>query len=223
MENSEKVLQVTNLSFFRDQQPILKELNFSLTHGSPFALVGESGSGKTTFLFILASLLHAHAGTVEVNGKILQEMSPRVRAQNLGIVFQDYQLFPHLSVLENLSVAPRLHHFPQIHDQAMGLLDDLGIAELAARFPFELSGGQKQRVAIARSLMLSPKLLLLDEPSSALDMQRSQELAALLLKLSGRTQIFVVSHDLAFIDCFCTRVAKMNDGKIEWLNKGMNS
>lgn len=215
MENNPDVLKVSNLSFYRSKQAILNGLNFTLPPGGPFALMGESGSGKTTFLFILASLLQADGGTVEVNGKVLAEMGPRERAQNLGIVFQDYQLFPHLTVMQNLSIAPQLHGLAQIPDKAMGLLDDLGITPLAQRFPFELSGGQRQRVAIARSLMLSPKLLLLDEPSSALDMQRSQELAALLLKLSGRTQIFVVSHDLAFINCFCRRVANMNDGKID--------
>ncbi|MEZ4814103.1 MAG: ATP-binding cassette domain-containing protein [Bdellovibrionota bacterium] len=220
MESSQPVLSIKNLSFLRREQIVLNNLDFDIEKGAPFALVGESGSGKTTLLFILASLLKATEGWVEVSGQKLDKMTPRERAQNLGMVFQDYQLFPHLTVMENLALAPEAHGASEINEKAEKLLLDLNIPTLADRYPFELSGGQKQRVAIARALMLSPKVLLLDEPSAALDMQTSQELASILLGLSDRMQIFVVSHDLPFIKGFCSRVAKMKNGNVELLDQG---
>lgn len=220
MENKAPLLSIKNLSFLRRDQIILNNLDFDIPKGSPFALVGESGSGKTTLLFIMAALLKATEGWVEIEGKKLDRMSARERAQTLGIVFQDYQLFPHLSVMENLVLAPEVHFITGIQEKAEQLLADLSIPTLANRYPFELSGGQKQRVAIARTLMLSPRVLLLDEPSAALDMQTSQDLAELLLGLSDKMQVVVVSHDLPFIQGFCSRVAKMKNGNVELLEQG---
>ena len=178
------------------------------------AIVGPSGCGKTTLLLALAGLVPIAEGSATIGGHRVVDLSPRERARHVGVVFQDYQLFPHLSVLENVCLAPMLHRAPNHERRARGLLRELGIVELAENGCHELSGGQRQRAAIARCLVLEPRVVLFDEPSAALDPRASRELAALLVTLSATAQIVVVSHDQSFVEACCPRAAKLANGRL---------
>ncbi len=215
MKEPEALVHVEGLRVRRGGQLILHGIDLVIDKGPPFALVGESGSGKTTLLFAAVGLLPIESGRVEIAGQSLDKLSPRERSRLLGLVFQDYQLFPHLSVMQNLTLAPRLQQKPGHETLARDLLADLGISALAERYPHELSGGQKQRVAIARSLVMEPRVLFFDEPSAALDENTTRELAKLLLRLNETTQVIIVSHDRPFIEQCCARGARMRQGRLE--------
>jgi polar amino acid transport system permease protein len=215
--STEPVLEVLGLRASRGANVVLEGANLSIVPGAPFAIVGESGSGKTTLLYAIAGLLPVQAGTVVVQGQSLLELSPRERARKVGIVFQDHQLFPHLTVLENVCLAPGLHGAEAPADQAGELFRSLGLDKLTERRPHELSGGQKQRVAIARSLILRPRIVLFDEPSAALDPRTASDLAALLAQLSDAIQIVVVSHDRPFVEQCCPRGVRVEAGRVSAL------
>lgn len=198
----------------RGGKVVLDSVSLAIDRGAPFALVGASGSGKTTLLFCAAGLLPLSAGTIAIAGQPVSGLAPRARAACLGLVFQDYQLFPHLSALDNVCLAPGLHGRDAYQARAAELFAELGIAELSARYPHQLSGGQRQRVAIARSLILEPAVLFLDEPSAALDEHTTAELSATLRALNQRSQIVVVSHDRPFVESCCPRGARMAAGRL---------
>lgn len=218
-EEGPPLIHAEGVTAHRGGKVILDRVSLSIRRGAAFALVGTSGSGKTTLLFCAAGLLPVSAGSIAIAGQAVSELAPRQRAARLGLVFQDYQLFPHLSALDNVCLAPRLHAEGKAggaapEEKARALLGELGIGDLHARFPHELSGGQKQRVAIARSLILEPDVLFLDEPSAALDERTTEELSALLARLNERSQIVVVSHDRPFVEGFCPRGARMAEGRV---------
>lgn len=206
-------LEVQSIDVERGGQSILKNFSLTVGRGAPFAIVGESGSGKTTLLHGVLGLLPLKSGTIKLNGAPVVDLPPLEMAKKAGLVFQDYQLFPHLSAMENLTLAPGLQGADAVEDRAAALLEELRIGQLQSRYPHELSGGQKQRVAIARALMLAPKILFFDEPSAALDIQTSRELSRTLKALE--TQVVVVSHDREFVlDC-CEEGALLVDGRVD--------
>lgn len=214
MTLAEPLVRVEGLRVERGGKAILHGIDLTIAKGGPYAIVGPSGSGKTTLLFAAAGLIAPAAGRTAVAGQRLEGMPARARSALIGLVFQDFQLFPHLTVLENLTLAPRLHGRARYGQAARAMLDDLGIAALAARYPHQISGGQKQRVAIARSLVLEPSVLFLDEPSAALDEGTTRDLAELLLRLSEWIQIVVVSHDRAFVEQCCARGVRLEGGRL---------
>jgi ABC-type sulfate/molybdate transport systems ATPase subunit len=208
------LLKANSISLERGGRSVLKNLNLEIHAGSgPFAIIGESGSGKTTLLHCACGLSQPDTGLMTLLGEKIDELSPAERATRVGLVFQDYQLFPHLSVRENIALAPAVTKLPARTPSIDNLLVSLRIGELADRRPHELSGGQKQRVAIARSLILEPRILFLDEPSAALDERTTLELAELLKELNHRVQIIVVSHDRLFVEACCDRGVRIKDGK----------
>lgn len=179
---------------------IIRNLDLSIEEGSILCIVGPSGGGKTTLLRILAGLETYDSGEFLLDG---QPFNPSTsKEQVVGVVFQDFQLFPHLSVMENITLAPKLalkQSAAESQQMAQNLAQRLGLSQLLDHYPYQLSGGQKQRVAIARAMAMNPKVLAYDEPTSALDPGLSQEVADLILEMkqSGMTQI-VVTHDLDF-------------------------
>lgn len=214
MRTERTLLRIEGLRVRRGGRRVIDGLSLRIERGGPFAIVGESGSGKTTLLYAVAGLLPAEAGSVEILGQRLRALGPRERARLFGLVFQDYQLFPHLSAWENVLLAPMLQGNDEAADLAAHLFQELRIEGLEERRPHELSGGQKQRVAIARSLVLQPAILFFDEPSAALDSRTGEELADLLRSINERTQVVVVSHDTAFIERCCTRGIRLDAGQI---------
>ena len=197
------MLELRNISKRFGDKQILSEFNLTIHEGKILAIVGHSGGGKTTLLRMLAGLETIDSGEVFYNGEslALDELSKR---QLLGFVFQDFQLFPHLSVLENLTISPvKMNGMPQeeANSKARALLERLGLAGHEDAFPYSLSGGQKQRVALARAMMIDPGIIGYDEPTSALDPALRLEVEKLILqnKELGMTQI-VVTHDLTFAE-----------------------
>lgn len=179
---------------------IIRNLDLSIEEGSILCIVGPSGGGKTTLLRILAGLETYDSGEFLLDG---QPFNPSIsKEQVVGVVFQDFQLFPHLSVMENITLAPKLalkQSAAESQQMAQNLAQRLGLSQLLNHYPYQLSGGQKQRVAIARAMAMNPKVLAYDEPTSALDPGLSKQVADLILEMkeAGMTQI-VVTHDLEF-------------------------
>lgn len=179
---------------------IIRNLDLSIEEGSILCIVGPSGGGKTTLLRILAGLETYDSGEFLLDG---QPFNPSTsKEQVVGVVFQDFQLFPHLSVMENIMLAPKLalkQSAAESQQMAQNLAQRLGLSQLLDHYPYQLSGGQKQRVAIARAMAMNPKVLAYDEPTSALDPGLSQQVADLILEMkeAGMTEI-VVTHDLEF-------------------------
>jgi ABC-type polar amino acid transport system ATPase subunit len=184
--------------------PALHGLSLTVGAGQVAAVLGRSGSGKTTFLRCVVGLDPFDAGVIEVEGVTFSAGAARggvaAQAGAIGLVFQSFELFPHLSVLDNCTLAPvrvRGQARASAEQRALALLDQLGLADKATAFPEALSGGQKQRVAIARALAMEPRVLLYDEPTSALDPSLKQEVGRTLRRVAatGITQI-VVTHDV---------------------------
>lgn len=183
-------------------RPILKDVSFEVTQGQTLCIVGPSGAGKTTLLKTIIGLTDYDSGEILLNGQKFVPTIDNVNQGVIGVVFQDFRLFPHLSTAENVSLAPRLksgRDLKNIQTETLKLLTQLGLADKADLYPFQLSGGQKQRVAIARALALHPQILCWDEPTSALDPDMRDNVVTLIAQLKQEkiTQI-VVTHDLDF-------------------------
>lgn len=185
-----------------NDRPILKDVSFEVTQGQTLCIVGPSGAGKTTLLKTIIGLTDYDSGEILLNGQKFVPTIDNVNQGVIGVVFQDFRLFPHLSTAENVSLAPRLksgRDVKNIQTETLKLLTQLGLADKADLYPFQLSGGQKQRVAIARALALHPQILCWDEPTSALDPDMRDNVVTLITQLKQEkiTQI-VVTHDLDF-------------------------
>ncbi|MGY3779056.1 amino acid ABC transporter ATP-binding protein [Isobaculum melis] len=220
MTENRTILTAKNISKTFNGKVLLNNFNFSLKKNEIVSLVGASGSGKTTFMRILTALERADKGSVQIDQLALCETKEnecqyahkkQIKAylQQIGLVFQDFQLFPHLSILENCLEAPlaqKLDSKQNLIQQATALLTQVQLADKIHVMPHTLSGGQKQRVAIARALMLNPKVLCFDEPTSALDQAASKTIGILLQEIAKTgTAILLVTHDLAFAEKFSTR------------------
>lgn len=196
------MLKVENLKKSFGNRQILNGINFTVNDGNILTIVGPSGAGKTTLLRCVTGLETADSGTFLIDGQKYNPANLEGSDSVIGVVFQDFNLFPHLSVLENLTLAPTLvlkKSATDAQQTALRLLDQLGLKGKENLYPYQLSGGQKQRVAIARALAMNPKILCYDEPTSALDPNLRNEVAKLILKLKsqGMTQL-VVTHDMEF-------------------------
>ena len=213
------MIRIENLSYtYGDGTQALKEINVSFPEEHIFAIMGLSGSGKTTLLNCIAGFLKAQKGEIFWDDTRLSDMSEKQLRTLLGVVFQRLNLFPHMTILDNIILAPsRLQGYSR-HDakqEAMDMLERLEIIELADNYPSQVSGGQAQRVAIARGLMLKPKVMLLDEPTSALDVKITEEFAHWLSELKADTSFIIVTHDLPFAESVAKNGIFMDDGKIQ--------
>ncbi len=206
------MLELKNISKrFKDRQ-ILSNFNLTVEENKILAIVGPSGGGKTTLLRMLAGLEKIDSGEIIYNGESLpiDELEKR---NLLGFVFQDFQLFPHLTVLENLVLSPiKTMNISkeEAEQKALLLLEKLGLSKQINSYSNSLSGGQKQRVALARAMMINPKIIGYDEPTSALDPELRLEVEKLILqnKELGITQI-VVTHDLQFAENIADSILKV--------------
>ena len=194
------MLEVKKLAKSFGNRQILQNMNFSLKDGEILTVVGPSGAGKTTLLRIVAGLETADVGSMNLDGEEY-DLSQEKRGA-VGVVFQDFNLFPNMSVLENITLAPQLalkEDKEAAEAKAKELLAKLQMADKGGLYPYQLSGGQKQRVAIARALAMQPKMLCYDEPTSALDPALRDQVADLILSLkeSGLTQL-IITHDMDF-------------------------
>ena len=222
------VLNVNNLQKRFGSTDVLKGVSFSLDKGEVLAIIGSSGSGKTTLLRCLNFLEIPDAGTITVNNKLLldgensdtlNDDTIRQNRLHFGLVFQNFNLFPQYSALENVTLAPTLLKKgtpEQIQENARRLLEQVGLADKLESYPYQLSGGQQQRVAIARALALQPEVLCFDEPTSALDPELTGEVLRVIrgLKNSDTTMI-VVTHEMEFARNVAAKVIYMAEGVVE--------
>ncbi len=222
-------LTVTNLSKSFNEITVFKDISFSINKGEIVSIKGKSGEGKTTLLRCLNNLEKADNGSISINKKFLcKEVNGNIEyssknelkdiANEIGLVFQDFNLFPHLTVKENILLAPlylKISSKEEIEKRAAELLEQLELKGKEEAYPCELSGGQMQRVAIARACMLNPSILCFDEPTSALDEITRAQITKIIrsLALQG-IAIIIVSHDNSFIEEISHRVITLSEGNI---------
>ena len=215
------MIDVKNLHKYFGSLEVLKGIDCHIDKGECVCVIGPSGSGKSTFLRCLNLLETPTKGDIVIDDMHLTEKDFDVDAmrKRVGMVFQHFNLFPHLTILENVTLAPIRHKMmteEQAKEKAMELLNRVGVGDKADNYPAQLSGGQKQRVAIARSLALSPEVMLFDEPTSALDPEMVGEVLEVMKQLAqeGMTMV-VVTHEMGFAREVATRVLYIDDGKIQ--------
>ena len=231
------ILEVQALSKRFEELEVLRQIDFSLEAGEALSIIGSSGSGKTTLLRCLNFLETPDAGRVLVHGetvfdaaetKKLSEAALRRRRLHFGLVFQNFNLFPQYTALENVRLAglllakerpdfreKRKEIVAELNERAMFLLTDMGLADRAGHYPHQLSGGQQQRVAIARALALEPDILCFDEPTSALDPELTGEVLRVIRSLAEqRTTMIIVTHEMAFARDVADRAIFMDGGLI---------
>jgi polar amino acid transport system permease protein len=227
IEHNEIVVDARNIDKSFDGVPVLKDVSLEVGKGETVSIIGPSGSGKTTFVRTLNGLETPDAGCITLNGEVTFSKNPLKPDQktqlprpdqikNIGMVFQQFNLFPHRSVLQNVTLGPRYHRFgsaQQLEQEALAVLEKVGMRDFADKYPHQLSGGQQQRIAIARALAMKPSIMLFDEPTSALDPELVGEVLKNIEDLAreGMTMV-IVTHEMSFAHRISDRVVFMEDG-----------
>lgn len=215
------ILQVEHLQKSYDNRlEVLKDISFSMEKGEVVVIVGPSGCGKSTFLRCINLLEPINGGQILLEGNDIRKNPGEAHLirQKIGMVFQSYELFPHMTILENVVLAPCMvqkRNKGEVVEEAAALLERVGLSEKKEAYPRQLSGGQKQRVAIVRSLIMHPELLLLDEITAALDPEMVREVLQVVLELArdGMTML-IVTHEMEFAKAVADRVIFMDGGRI---------
>lgn len=219
------MLKIRGLKKFFGNNLVLKGINLEINKGEIVVVVGPSGGGKTTLLRTITGLEKCDDGTIEIDGytfckdgRYCDKKSSSIIRKNVGLVFQNFNLFPHKSVLENIIEAPTRalgEKKENAINKANEILSFLGLSDKANNYPCELSGGQKQRVAIGRALALNPKLMCFDEPTSALDPSLTLDVAKLIKSLSKTgMSMLIITHDMEFAKLVSDKIVSMDSGKI---------
>lgn len=231
------ILEVKNLSKSFGKTSVLEDINFSMEEGQVVSIIGSSGSGKTTLLRCINMLEQANGGKIYLDGKLFIDADSNVKYTakelrekqlDLGLVFQDFNLFPQYNVLDNVTLAPKLlakkrpdykankkEIISEIEDNAKAILKSVGLSEKLSNYPCQLSGGQKQRVSIARALALKPRILFFDEPTSALDPELTGEILKVIRQLAAEhITMVIVTHEIDFAYSVSDKVIFMDKGVI---------
>lgn len=217
---ADALLTIDNIVKRFGDTTILDGIRFSVKKSEVIVIVGPSGCGKSTLLRCINALEPIQEGSITLDGDVIERNSktlPLLR-QRIGMVFQSYDLFPHLTVLDNILLAPckvQKRDKEEVKQEAMSLLERVGLKEKAKSYPRELSGGQKQRVAIVRALCMHPEILLFDEVTAALDPEMVREVLDVMLDLAkqGRTML-IVTHEMQFARAIADRIIFLDNGKI---------
>lgn len=217
---ADALLTINNVVKRFDDATILDGISFSVKKSEVIVIVGPSGCGKSTLLRCINALEPIQEGTITLDGDVIERNSKKLPLlrQRIGMVFQSYDLFPHLTVLDNILLAPckvQKRDKEEVKQEAMSLLERVGLKEKAKSYPRELSGGQKQRVAIVRALCMHPEILLFDEVTAALDPEMVREVLDVMLDLAkqGRTML-IVTHEMQFARAIADRIIFLDNGKI---------
>ena len=220
MEDKQCKIHVTNLKKNFGKLEVLKDISVDVQEGEVVVLLGPSGSGKSTLLRCLNQLETATSGKIIIDGHDVTDKHTDINKvrENIGMVFQHFNLFNHLTVLDNMTLAPvhlKLMNKEEARTEALRLLERVGLADKADAFPSQLSGGQKQRVAIARALEMKPDIMLFDEPTSALDPELTGEVLSVMRKLAeeGMTML-VVTHEMGFARNVSSKTVFMENGVV---------
>jgi len=220
VDNGQDIIISREVHKWFDNFHVLKGINLNVKKGEVVVIFGPSGSGKSTFIRCINRLEEHQKGQIIVDGVELTNDIRNIEAirSEVGMVFQQFNLFPHLTVLQNVMLAPvwvRHASKDQASETAMQLLKRVGIPEQAHKYPGQLSGGQQQRVAIARALAMQPKIMLFDEPTSALDPEMIKEVLDVMVELakSGMTML-VVTHEMGFARAVASRMFFFDEGQI---------
>ena len=216
----EEILKVNNVSKRYEDITVFENMNLTVKRGEVVVIVGPSGCGKSTFLRCLNALEDIQDGEIVLDGQKVDAASKNIGniREKAGMVFQSYDLFPHLTVLQNLMLAPvkvKKRDKKEVEAEALTLLERVGLLTKKDNYPRQLSGGQKQRVAIVRALIMHPEILLLDEITAALDPEMVREVLEVVLSLAkeGRTMI-IVTHEMQFARAVADRMVFIDNGRI---------
>ena len=211
------MINIKKISKKYNNKYVFRNISFDINDNEKLLIIGPSGCGKTTLIRCLNGLNKVNSGNIFLNGVKISNIDDVTLKSKVGMVFQNYNLFPHLTVRENVSLAPRLLKMGsdrEIDDLVKRLLSEVNIINKIDSYPSKLSGGEKQRVAIARTLATKPEVILFDEPTSALDPATINDFISLLNELSKTTTIVVVSHEMDLIKSFADKVLFLKDGSI---------
>lgn len=214
------VIEIEHMHKWFDDFHVLKDISLTVREGERIVVVGPSGSGKSTLIRCINHLEEHNKGRIVVDGIELTEDLKRIDEvrREVGMVFQQFNLFPHMTVLENCTLAPiwvRKMSQKKAEEQARAYLERVRIPEQADKYPGQLSGGQQQRVAIARALCMNPKIMLFDEPTSALDPEMIKEVLDVMVDLAeGGMTMICVTHEMGFARRVADRVMFMDEGEI---------
>jgi len=221
--SAENILKIENVSkIYKSagkELTVLNNINFSISAGATIAITGPSGSGKTTLLGLCAGLDRASAGTIELNGidldRLTEDERAAVRNRYVGFIFQNFQLMPTLTAIENVMVPMELRGEKNVRSHAMLLLDKVGLADRAHHYPVQLSGGEQQRVSLARAFSNKPAILFADEPTGNLDAETGEKVENLLFSLNrdAGTTLVIVTHDQELASR-TNRIIKIKGGKV---------
>ena len=218
MENP--IIRLESVDKWFSQFHVLRGIDLAVKQGERIVVCGPSGSGKSTMIRCINGLEHYEGGRITVGDEVVSQDDDNIERirQRVGMVFQSFNLFPHLSILDNLTLGPiKLRRLPRAaaEAQAMELLERVHIGHQAKKFPNQLSGGQQQRVAIARALAMEPDVMLFDEPTSALDPEMVKEVLDVMIELAGTGMTMIcVTHEMGFARAVADRVVFMDDGAI---------
>lgn len=214
------MIEIKNIRKNFGKNEVLKNINTEIKKGDKVVIIGPSGSGKSTLLRCLNLLETPTSGSIIFHGDNITDKKTDINKirQRMGMVFQHFNLFPHLTVLENIMLAPvklNLQTKEEAEENALLLLDRIGLSDKKHEYPALLSGGQKQRIAIVRSLAMKPEIMLFDEPTSALDPEMIGEVLKLMKDLAedGMTMV-VVTHEMGFAKSVANRILFMDEGQI---------
>lgn len=212
------MLRVENISKSFGKLKVLKNISLEVNKGDKVVIIGPSGSGKSTFLRCINYLAKPDSGKIYFNDQEIDDNNIGLYRQKIGMVFQNFNLFNNLTVMNNIILAPvklGIYSEKDARKKAMEYLERIGLADKTQVYPSSLSGGQKQRVAIVRTLMMKPEMILFDEPTSALDPEMVKEVQDLMIELAneGMTMI-VVTHEVSFVKKVATKIVFMDEGKI---------
>lgn len=216
------MLEVKNIYKSFDDLNVLNGISFKAKPGDVISIIGPSGSGKSTLLRCINMLEVPSKGNIIFDGEDITDKKANLSKirQKMGMVFQQFNLFPHLTVLENITLAPiklKIMSKEAAEKKAKTLLKDIGLIDKKDNYPEELSGGQKQRVAIIRTLIMDPEVILFDEPTSALDPEMVKEVQDLIKSLTNKNIIIIiVSHEMNFIKTIANRVLFLEKGKLKF-------
>lgn len=214
------MINLKNVNKYFGKLHVLKDINLNVKEGEKLVIIGPSGSGKSTLIRCINMIEEPTSGEIVVDGiEVTKNKSliPKVR-QDTAMVFQQFNLYPHMTVLDNLTIAPiKVQKVSKVDDEktALEYLEKVGLSDKANSYPSQLSGGQQQRVAIARALNMHPRIILFDEPTSALDPEMVQEVLDVMINLSNENiTMIVVTHEMGFAKEVADRVIFMDDGEI---------